>query len=269
MIEDTSHERGDRCIGLLLAGGLGRRFRASLPANGAPERDGNERAGPDGFGTGAEGIDAEDVDMQAVAAKDLDAKDVDATDFDVEDVDAGSKLLALLPDGRPVVAAAALALHAAVGHVWAVIPVGADRLRRLLEDIGCRVLKAPETSQGMGASIAAGVRHVLADPAAQDATTLMLTLGDMPWLQPATLTDLRVLAAQHAIVAPAFAGQRGHPVTFARALWPALAKLDGDTGARSVVQAHGAHVWVTDDPGVIRDVDVYTDLAPGQGAPAV
>ncbi|MET0185790.1 MAG: nucleotidyltransferase family protein [Achromobacter sp.] len=258
MIDDTSHDPGDRCIGLLLAGGLGRRFRASLPANGAPEPDGNERAGPDGVGTGAGGIDP-DIDMH----------DDDASDFDVEDVDAGSKLLALLPDGRPVVAAAALALHAAVGHVWAVIPVGADRLRRLLEDIGCRVLEAPETTQGMGASIAAGVRHLLADPAAQDAATLMLTLGDMPWLQPATLTDLRALAAQHAVVAPAFAGQRGHPVTFARALWPALAQLDGDTGARSVVQAHGAHMWVTNDPGVIRDVDLYTDLAPGQGAPAV
>ncbi|MDQ2138352.1 nucleotidyltransferase family protein [Alcaligenaceae bacterium B3P038] len=218
-----SHAQGDRCIGLLLAGGLGRRFRASLPANAAPEK---------------------------------------------ERIDAGSKLLALLPDGRPVVAAAALALYEAVGEVWAVIPVGADRLRRLLEDIGCRVIEAPETTQGMGASIAAGVRHLLADAAACDATALMLTLGDMPWLSPDTLKDLRAQAGQHAVVAPVFDGQRGHPVTFARTLWPALAQLAGDTGARSVVQAHGAHVWVTDDPGVIRDVDLYTDLAPEAGPPA-
>ncbi|MDQ2184361.1 nucleotidyltransferase family protein [Alcaligenaceae bacterium A4P071] len=218
-----SHAQGDRCIGLLLAGGLGRRFRASLPANAAPE---NER------------------------------------------IDAGSKLLALLPDGRPVVAAAALALYEAVGEVWAVIPVGADRLRRLLEDIGCRVIEAPETTQGMGASIAAGVRHLLADAAACDATALMLTLGDMPWMSPDTLKDLRAQAGQHAVVTPVFDGQRGHPVTFARVLWPALAQLAGDTGARSVVQAHGAHVWVTDDPGVIRDVDLYTDLAPEPGPPA-
>ncbi|MDQ2150032.1 nucleotidyltransferase family protein [Alcaligenaceae bacterium C4P045] len=218
-----SHAQGDRCIGLLLAGGLGRRFRASLPANAAPEK---------------------------------------------ERIDAGSKLLALLPDGRPVVAAAALALYEAVGEVWAVIPVGADRLRRLLEDIGCRVIEAPETTQGMGASIAAGVRHLLADAAACDATALMLTLGDMPWMSPATLKDLRAQAGQHAVVTPVFDGQRGHPVTFARTLWPALAQLAGDTGARSVVQAHGAHVWVTDDPGVIRDVDLYTDLAPEPGPPA-
>lgn len=223
MIDDMSHAQGDRCIGLLLAGGLGRRFRASLPANAAPEK---------------------------------------------ERIDAGSKLLALLPDGRPVVAAAALALYEAVGEVWAVIPVGADRLRRLLEDIGCRVIEAPETTQGMGASIAAGVRHLLADAAACDATALMLTLGDMPWLSPDTLKDLRAQAGQHAVVAPVFDGQRGHPVTFARTLWPALAQLAGDTGARSVVQAHGAHVWVTDDPGVIRDVDLYTDLAPEAGPPA-
>ena len=223
MIDDMSHAQGDRCIGLLLAGGLGRRFRASLPANAAPEK---------------------------------------------ERIDAGSKLLALLPDGRPVVAAAALALYEAVGEVWAVIPVGADRLRRLLEDIGCRVIEAPETTQGMGASIAAGVRHLLADAAACDATALMLTLGDMPWLSPDTLKGLRAQAGQHAVVAPVFDGQRGHPVTFARTLWPALARLAGDTGARSVVQAHGAHVWVTDDPGVIRDVDLYTDLAPEAGPPA-
>lgn len=258
MIDDMSQAQGDRCIGLLLAGGLGRRFRASLPANAAPEKGTPAGGGIDGAASHADATDSEMTDSGIA----------DTGNIDLGATDSNSKLLALLPDGRPVVAAAALALYAAVGQVWAVIPDGADSLRRLLEDIGCRVIEAPETTQGMGASIAAGVRHLLADSTARDATTLMLTLGDMPWLRPATLMALRTQATQHAIVAPVFDGSRGHPVTFARTLWPALAQLEGDTGARSVVQAHGAQVWETDDPGVIRDVDLFADLAAGPVWPA-
>jgi len=51
-------------------------------------------------------------------------------------------------------------------------------------------------------------------------------------------------------------------VLFATALLPQLAALTGDEGARRVVQGLGEALALvpTDDPGVLADIDLPTDL---------
>jgi molybdenum cofactor cytidylyltransferase len=58
-------------------------------------------------------------------------------------------------------------------------------------------------------------------------------------------------------------GQRGHPVGFAADLYEDLAALDGDEGARSVVERHRAWLELVrvDDPGIHFDIDTPGDLA--------
>ncbi|MBF3189011.1 NTP transferase domain-containing protein, partial [Pseudomonas aeruginosa] len=77
-----------------------------------------------------------------------------------------------------------------------------------------------------------------------------------------TLERLAAMATPEAIVFPLYDGQRGHPVLFGRAFWDALAQLDGDQGARRVLQAHRP-AWrevPCDDPGVLCDVDTPAAL---------
>jgi molybdenum cofactor cytidylyltransferase len=71
------------------------------------------------------------------------------------------------------------------------------------------------------------------------------------------------LAGGAALVAPRYAGERGHPVGFAARFGAALAALSGDAGARDLLRAEsGALEFVDcDDPGVVRDVDTPADLA--------
>lgn len=62
---------------------------------------------------------------------------------------------------------------------------------------------------------------------------------------------------------PTYGGVRGNPVLFARSLFPELARLTGDTGARSLLRAHAAEVVtvpVSDGPPP-RDVDTEADYA--------
>ncbi len=65
-----------------------------------------------------------------------------------------------------------------------------------------------------------------------------------------------------AIAAPAYRGERGHPVGFARRFLDELSALHGDQGAKELIAEHPD--WVTlyevDDPGVLRDVDRPSDL---------
>jgi molybdenum cofactor cytidylyltransferase len=66
------------------------------------------------------------------------------------------------------------------------------------------------------------------------------------------------------IAAPYFRARRGHPVGFAGRLQEELAALAGDAGAKSVLDAHAAQLVKVPvgDPGIVRDIDKPSDLAP-------
>ncbi|MNF01025.1 Purine catabolism protein PucB [compost metagenome] len=86
---------------------------------------------------------------------------------------------------------------------------------------------------------------------------MAVLLGDMPWIAQATLGQLAAVADLSRIVLPEHDGQQGHPVLFGRDFWPALSRLTGDEGARSVVKAHPASCirLEVQDAGVLQDVD--------------
>lgn len=123
-----------------------------------------------------------------------------------------------------------------------------DRLRLLTCD--------DPADEGMTASLRTGVEAALDTAAAAAA----ICLGDMPLLRPDTL-DLLMTALSGAREAwaavPLHGGQRGNPVLWRRALFPALLSLSGDGGARPVLQRHAGHVLelAVEDPGVLEDFD--------------
>ena len=168
------------------------------------------------------------------------------------------KLLAPLR-GSPLASHSALNLVAGAGNALAVIPIGSTVLRRVLEDSGCDILETADTQRGIGASLAA------AAAASSEADGWLVALGDMPFIRVATIAALRALLEGGAlIVTPVLAssGERGHPVGFARALKAELIALDGDLGARSVIERHrdGLATLAIDDPGIVADIDVPADL---------
>ncbi len=174
------------------------------------------------------------------------------------------KLLAPLADGTPVVMAAASSLLAAAAGVVAVVRAGNDRVAALLAQAGCEVVtigpNAEGKNAGMGDSLAAAARHVMRT-ASPDVESCLVALGDMPWIRADTFLRVAEAASVHPIVAPTWQGQRGHPVAFQRSIWPALAALAGDVGARSVLARHGVTELAVDDAGVCADVDTPDDLS--------
>jgi molybdenum cofactor cytidylyltransferase len=140
-----------------------------------------------------------------------------------------NKLLATLPDGTPVVFQSARRLLSAVSRVVAVVRPGSEKLAEVLNEAGCVVMFSIDAERGMGATLAAAVR------ATQDAEGWLVTLGDMPWIEPGTVEAVaRSLDAGASIVAPFYRGQRGHPAGFGVAHLNALSALDGDAGARAL-----------------------------------
>ena len=172
------------------------------------------------------------------------------------------KMLARLPDGRYVVEASAANLLAATGRVIAVTG-REERLMRVLDDCGCQVVVNDRALEGMGTSIAAGVRATQID----NSDGWLVALGDMPYLQVATIIALRdQLIAAGGIVIPEYRKQRGHPVGFGREYGASLIALQGDSGARSVISAalaadpQAVQLLAVDDAGVLADIDTLADL---------
>ncbi|MDX1432119.1 MAG: molybdopterin-binding/glycosyltransferase family 2 protein [Gammaproteobacteria bacterium] len=160
-------------------------------------------------------------------------------------------------DGVPMVAHAVDAARAAAGgRVYVVTGHEAARIAEALagrEDV--HFVHNPRYAEGLSTSLAAGLAALDADVDAA-----LVCLGDMPRVTRAHIEAL--LAAfdpeeGRAICVPLWAGQRGHPVLWARRFFDDIATIKGDVGARHLLGEYAdlvCEVPVADD-GVLLDVD--------------
>lgn len=107
---------------------------------------------------------------------------------------------------------------------------------------------------GMGCSIAAGVA------ARANAPGWLVLPGDMPLVQPGTISAVADALACHPIAYAQHRGRRGHPVGFNAELYSELIVLGGDVGASRLLARYPAAAVEVGDPGLLVDVDTVDDL---------
>ncbi|WP_114575451.1 NTP transferase domain-containing protein [Saliphagus sp. LR7] len=167
-----------------------------------------------------------------------------------------NKLLA--PVGRKpvVVRAVRTVLDSRIRPVTVVVGHEADRVREALSDLPVRTVENPRYREGQATSVEVGIGAL-----PEDAPAVLIALGDMPFVDPGTVSALRraYRAGGGTALAAAADGRRGNPVLFDRQHFDALVGLEGDVGGRGVLREEGVLVE-TGDPGVIRDVDRPADL---------
>ena len=169
------------------------------------------------------------------------------------------KLQHALPHGVAIAVQAARPLKAELPRIVAVVRPGADATARALAAEGCEVVVCEKAAEGMGASLACGVR------AAGTADGYLVALADMPFVRPSSVAAVRDALSRGALLAaPFWRARRGHPVGFAGSLRAELEALEGDEGARRVLEAHAGQLVKVPvgDPGAVRDIDKPADLAP-------
>lgn len=169
----------------------------------------------------------------------------------------GGKLLASLADGVLVGVQSLRTLASVAAEVIVVTRPEDDALRAALRDEGARIEICPRAADGMGSSLAYGIR------ASFDADAWIVALGDMPRIRAATIRAVAAALGDGAIIAaPTYRGERGHPVGFAGVLREALSGLSGDAGARDILRSERGRLTLIecDDPGILADVDTQADL---------
>lgn len=170
----------------------------------------------------------------------------------------GDKLRAPWGEGRLIDATLATARAAPVEGVMLLHRPG----DRLTDDPEIRMVEVPDWSEGMAASLRRGVAAL-----PPDCTGAYVILGDMPRIPGEVLQPLAdAVSAGAPAAAPVWAEEHGHPVLFARRLFPELLRLTGDRGGRAVIQALGDRLArvAAPDNGVLFDVDTREGLGPGE-----
>lgn len=181
----------------------------------------------------------------------------------------GRKLLAPWM-GEPMVRASArIALAAPVEACIAVTGCDAALVEVALRGLGggrLRIVHAPGWSEGVAASLRAGLAAL---PGGSRGVAVFL--ADMPLVPPAAAGPLLDALEGGAVGAEYVSDARpAHPVAFARALYPDLARLEGDAGGRRLLAGRTDVVRIaTADPGATFDVDLPADLGSNDDRPPV
>jgi molybdenum cofactor cytidylyltransferase len=120
----------------------------------------------------------------------------------------------------------------------------------------------PDFASGLASSLRTGVAAL-----PEAALGAVVLLGDMPDIEAGMIDRIIEAFAAHpdaSAAVPVHAGRRGNPVLLGRELFAAVARLEGDEGARRLLReaASGRVVEVPfDDTAVTLDIDTSDDLA--------
>lgn len=169
------------------------------------------------------------------------------------------KLLAEF-DGEPLVRHTT---KAALGVVPASVIVVTGHRRSEIEaslsGLDVTFVENPDYASGMASSLISG----FSAPAAREANGVLVMLADMPGVKSANLNLLIEAfrsASGRAIVRAVSRGKRGNPVILPRAVGDAVMRLEGDIGARHIIETSGLPV-IDVDIGDAAHLDVDTPEA--------
>ncbi|MGO8718033.1 MAG: NTP transferase domain-containing protein [Acidobacteriaceae bacterium] len=156
--------------------------------------------------------------------------------------------------------AVGLAQEAGAAPIFVVLGAHAEEIRLEAELLDCILARNEAWAEGMASSLRLGTSAVIEN--APGASGAMILVCDQPAL---SADHLRALLDAHrsdpkTIAASRYAGRPGVPAIFPRALFPALLDLQGDRGARSILQQPGLAIHAIEFPGGELDLDSPEDL---------
>lgn len=173
----------------------------------------------------------------------------------------GGKMTAMLGGKALLRHAAEAVAQSRAAPLVAVLGHDAANVAKVLDGLDVQVVDNADYAMGMSTSLKAGLAAVQ-----ETAAGALILLGDMPYVTPQIINRLLAAFAQRPdakAVVPMIGGQRGNPILIGRALFPAVMALEGDVGARKLLDAAGDGVIEVsmEDTALLLDVDTPEALA--------
>lgn len=160
--------------------------------------------------------------------------------------------------GVPLLQHALLAAQEArVGPVYLVVGHDQDSVLKASDGLNVNIVINGNYQQGIGTSIAAGVRACR-----ENADAILILLADQPLVTSAHVINIidSWSGAATEIVASSFDDTLGPPILFPRIAFDSLGELVGDTGAKKLLSSGDYVVRSIDFPAAGIDVDTPETL---------
>lgn len=174
----------------------------------------------------------------------------------------GSPKQTLQFQGESLLRRAALAaLGAGCRPVVVVTGAYAELSRRELDGLDVREALNPRWETGMASSINAGLEGLLGADA--DVAAAVFMLCDQPHVTADVISGLAAAhrVTQRPVIASAYGGSFGVPALFSRSLFAELARLEGEAGAKQVIQRYASEAHFLPFRGGEVDVDTRDDFS--------
>ncbi|MFQ5640357.1 MAG: NTP transferase domain-containing protein [bacterium] len=149
-------------------------------------------------------------------------------------------------------------LNAHVDEVVVVTGESTLQVQQELKQLDAHVIENQNARYGMSASLVTGIASV--NPKSEAA---LIVLADQPNLKPRSLNELidAYLSSGKRISASRYQGILGTPALFDRTLYPELSNLEGDVGARSIINKFSGETTPVEIPEAESlDIDTLADF---------
>jgi molybdenum cofactor cytidylyltransferase len=135
----------------------------------------------------------------------------------------------------------------------------AEQIKRELMPKAVQVVENSQWQEGMSSSIRAGISMLLKTNSKLDA--VIISLADQPLVSPQIFNQLirSYQETQKVIVASKYNETTGVPALFSKALFPELMQLEGDKGAKALIQKYIDIGLILLIPEAAIDIDTPDD----------
>lgn len=172
----------------------------------------------------------------------------------------GAAKLLLEHEGTNLLARAVASARRVCARVVVVVGAHAEAYRPVAAGAGAEVVENPDWTEGLAASLRAGVAAVTAASGADRNEGVLVLLADQPFVTAGHLRRLLESSPGAELVFSRYPdGTRGAPAFVHRRLFSRVAELAGDRGARALTRFAAVVAEVElDDP---RDIDTPEEAA--------
>jgi molybdenum cofactor cytidylyltransferase len=150
------------------------------------------------------------------------------------------------------------AVLAGANPVIVVTGANADEISKDIRTEKVQTVFNDQWQQGMAGSIVTGLRAAIS----YNMDKIIITVSDQPFVSSSLFKKLFQTQEEtgQPIVACAYADTIGTPVLFTKIYFDALLNLQGDQGAKKILESNKQHIAIVDFPEGYIDIDTEADL---------
>lgn len=167
----------------------------------------------------------------------------------------GPKLLLPLRNSTILETSIENLLSSKVDELILVLGHKAEEKRKRIDSSRIKIVLNPAYKYGISSSLKVGINM-----SNINASGMLIALADQPFVGAEIINRLITgfISGGRGIVYPVYNGQRGHPVIFSNRYREELLRLEGDTGARRIIERHKDDILEIEVDSLMIHFDIDT-----------